>query len=115
MHVKPTAGRVLIEIDPPESTVGHIIIPAGGQRRLGYFTARVVSVGPGKALPGGLRRPSEIELGDRVMYGIHHDMQSEQLKGYNRRVHDHYKDGLIETDTRRLAIIEEDDIMAVIA
>ena len=112
--LKPTLSRVLVEIDPSEAKVGSLHIPAGAQRRLGYFTGVVIAVGPGKPLAGGAVRQPEVKPGDRVMYGIRHDLQSDQLKGYNRRVHDHYKDGLIETDARRLAIIEEDDIMAVI-
>jgi chaperonin GroES len=64
VKVRPINDWILVKLDPINTQVGSIIIPEGVDNR----TATVVSTGPGKELKTGVRQPTGVELGDRVLF-----------------------------------------------
>lgn len=67
MDVRPMNDWVLVRVDPMAKTIGSIVIPDAFSAR-DTHTATVLKVGPGKVLPNGVRRPLEVEVGDRVCF-----------------------------------------------
>jgi len=67
MKFKPLHDRVLIEVlDGSEKTAGGIIIPDTAQEK--PQEGKVVAVGPGKIADDGKRIPTEVSVGDIVVY-----------------------------------------------
>jgi chaperonin GroES len=103
----PTGSRVIVEITADPEMVGSLYMPESTRRhRNAPYTGTVVRVGPGKALNNGTRRHPQVKPGDAVIwtYPAGHDGND-----YNKP----YADGNLSLGSQRLAIIEEDDILAV--
>ena len=67
MKFRPLHDRVLIEIlDSEEKTSGGIIIPDTAKEK--PQEGKVVAVGPGKIADDGKRIPTEVSVGDVVVY-----------------------------------------------
>ena len=67
MKFRPLHDRVLIEVlDSSEKTAGGIIIPDTAQEK--PQEGKVVAVGPGKIADDGKRIPTEVSVGDVVVY-----------------------------------------------
>ncbi len=66
-EIRPLQDQVVIELEPPPTTQGGIIIPESAQRKEDLVTARVVAVGPGDFDRKGRRIPMDVAVGDRVL------------------------------------------------
>jgi len=66
--IRPLHDWILVEMDPIETTLGSIIIPEG----LDHRKATVLATGPGKELKTGLREPTGVVVGDRVIFNRAH-------------------------------------------
>ena len=67
MKFRPLHDRVLIEVlDSEEKTSGGIIIPDAAKEK--PQEGKVVAVGPGKIADDGKRIPTEVSVGDIVVY-----------------------------------------------
>ena len=67
MKFRPLHDRVLIEVlDSEEKTSGGIIIPDTAKEK--PQEGKVVAVGPGKIADDGKRIPTEVSVGDIVVY-----------------------------------------------
>ena len=67
MKFRPLHDRVLIEVlDSEEKTAGGIIIPDTAKEK--PQEGKVVAVGPGKIADDGKRIPTEVSVGDVVVY-----------------------------------------------
>jgi chaperonin GroES len=64
---RPLNDRIAIERDPPERMIGSIVIPDTAQQKLARGT--VVAVGPGAKDEDGERKPMDVKLGDRILFG----------------------------------------------
>jgi co-chaperonin GroES (HSP10) len=61
---------VLVKVDdPPKKSKAGIYLPVGNlEERLGHITGTVLSVGPGHRGKGGSRIPTDINVGDKVLF-----------------------------------------------
>ena len=67
MKFRPLHDRVLIEVlDSEEKTAGGLIIPDTAKEK--PQEGKVVAVGPGKIADDGKRIPTEVSVGDIVVY-----------------------------------------------
>ena len=104
----PTGSRVLVEIDREPEKVGSLFMPESKRRHhTGAYIGTVVSTGPGAYLKTGIRRQMQVKPGDKIMwmYPAGHDGNN-----FNKP----YADGNLSIGERKLVIIEEDDIFAVV-
>ena len=75
--LKPLADRVLIEVDVEETkTAGGILLPDTAQKKSQKGT--VIAVGSGKVLDNGERLPSEVAVGDRVLFAKYSGVDIEE-------------------------------------
>lgn len=66
--IRPLFDRVLVQrLQAEEKTAGGILIPDNAKEK--PAEGRVVSVGDGRVLENGKRRPLEVKAGDRVLFG----------------------------------------------
>lgn len=91
---RPLNDRIAIERDPPERTIGSIVIPDTAQQKLARGT--VVAVGPGAKDEDGARLPMDVGLGDRILFGK-------------------YAGDDVKIEDREVTIIRECDVIGVIA
>ncbi len=66
--IQPLNDWILVEMDPIETVIGSIIVPEGVDHR----KATVLATGPGKELKNGVRQPTDVEVGDRVVFNRAH-------------------------------------------
>ena len=67
MKVKPLADRIVIRrFEADEKTAGGIILPDSARNK--PQKGKVLSVGPGKMLKDGSRRPLQVKEGDTVLF-----------------------------------------------
>lgn len=65
--VRPAGDRVLIKVqETADVTIGGILLPDSAKER--PLSGTVVLTGPGKADRNGVRKPPELQPGDRVVY-----------------------------------------------
>jgi chaperonin GroES len=74
MNVQPINDWILVALDPIEDHVGIIYLPAGVDHR----KATVLATGPGKLLPNGVLQPTDVVVGERVVFNRAH---GEHLQG----------------------------------
>ena len=68
MAIRPMNDRVLVlRIGEEEKTAGGIIIPDTAKEK--PQEGKVVAVGPGRLDDDGIRRPLDVQPGDRVLFG----------------------------------------------
>ena len=95
MNIKPLADRVVIEpIEQDEVTPGGIILPETAKEK--PQQGKIVAAGPGRTDEKGKRVDMEVKLGDRVLYAK-------------------YSGTEIKQDGKKLLILRESDILAVMA
>jgi chaperonin GroES len=87
--------RVLVEYEPAAEKSGLIFIPRTASADFRYSVGRVKALGPGKMLEDGSRLPIPLAVGDRVVC-------------MDKRLHE------ASGDSDRLAIVQEDAVMAVV-
>lgn len=94
MNVRPLHDRVLVQrLEQEEQVRGGIIIPDSAKEK--PQEAKVIAVGPGKALENGVRAPMDVQKGDKILIGK-------------------YSGSDIKFGDDELVILREDEILAVI-
>jgi len=95
MNIKPLADRVVIEpIEQDEVTPGGIILPETAKEK--PQQGKIVAAGPGRIDEKGKRVDMEVKVGDKVLYAK-------------------YSGTEIKQDGKKLLILRESDILAVMA
>jgi chaperonin GroES len=94
MQLKPLNDRVVVKrIEEEQKTAGGIIIPDSAKEK--PIRGEILAVGTGKLLDDGTRRPLDVKVGDKVLFGK-------------------YAGNDIKIEGEELLIMREDDILAVI-
>jgi chaperonin GroES len=94
MKLKPLNDRLVVKrIEEEEKTSGGIIIPDTAKEK--PIQGEVLSVGSGKLMEDGSRRPLDVKAGDRVLFSK-------------------YAGTDIKVEGEELLIMREDDILAII-
>lgn len=94
MNLKPLADRLVVEpIEQEEVTAGGIILPETAKEK--PQQGKVVAAGPGRTDDKGKRIAMEVKEGDRVLYAK-------------------YSGTEIKLDGKKLLILRESDILAVL-
>jgi chaperonin GroES len=95
LKLKPLGGRVIIEpIEQEEMTAGGIILPETAKEK--PQEGKVLATGPGERDEKGERVPLDLKVGDKVLFAK-------------------YSGTEIKMDGRKLLIMSEKDILAVVA
>ena len=94
MKLKPLGGRVIVEpIEQEEMTAGGIILPETAKEK--PQEGKILAAGPGDRDEDGERIPMEVQVGDKVLYAK-------------------YSGTEVKMDGKKLLILRESDILAVI-
>src|SRR5512139_1647451 len=95
LKLKPLGGRVIIEaIEQEEITAGGIILPETAKEK--PQEGHVLAVGPGdREEKTGTRIPMDVKVGDKVLFAK-------------------YSGTEIKMDGRKLLILRESDLLAVV-
>jgi chaperonin GroES len=94
MNLKPLADRLVVEpIEQEEVTSGGIILPETAKEK--PQQGKVIAAGPGRTDDKGKRVAMEVKEGDRVLYAK-------------------YSGTEIKLDGKKLLILRESDILAVL-
>jgi chaperonin GroES len=94
MKIRPLGDRVVVERDSKEEkSAGGILLPDNAREK--PQMGKVLSVGDGKQLKNGERRPLQVKAGDKVYF--------------TAWAGDEYKSG-----DKNVLIMREDDILAII-
>ena len=94
LKLKPLGGRVIVEpIEQEEMTSGGIILPETAKEK--PQEGKVLAAGPGDRDDDGERIPMDVQVGDKVLYAK-------------------YSGTEVKMDGRKLLILRESDILAVI-
>jgi chaperonin GroES len=95
MNLKPLADRLVVEpIEQEEVTAGGIILPETAKEK--PQQGKVIAAGPGRTDEKGKRVEMEVKLGDRVLYAK-------------------YSGTEIKLDGKKVLILRESDILAIVA
>jgi chaperonin GroES len=95
MNIKPLADRVVVEpIEQEEVTTGGIILPETAKEK--PQQGKIVAAGPGRTDEKGKHIEMEVKVGDRVLYAK-------------------YSGTEIKLDGKKMLILRESDILAVMA
>jgi chaperonin GroES len=95
MNLKPLADRLVVEpTEQEEVTAGGIILPETAKEK--PQQGKVIAAGPGRTDDEGERIAMEVKVGDRVLYAK-------------------YSGTEIKLDGKKVLILRESDILAVIA
>ncbi len=94
MNLKPLADRLVVEpIEQEEVTAGGIILPETAKEK--PQQGKVIAAGPGRTDDEGDRIAMDVKVGDRVLYAK-------------------YSGTEIKLDGKKVLILRESDILAVI-
>jgi chaperonin GroES len=94
MNIRPLHDRVVVRrLEAETTTKGGIVIPDSATEK--PIQGEVVAVGDGTLLESGERRPLDLRVGDRVLFGK-------------------YAGTEVKLDDEELLVMREADIMAVI-
>ena len=94
MNLKPLADRLVVEPNEQEEvTAGGIILPETAKEK--PQQGKVIAAGPGRTDDKGKRVDMEVKLGDRVLYAK-------------------YSGTEIKLEGKKVLILRESDILAVI-
>jgi chaperonin GroES len=94
MNLKPLADRLVVEpIEQEEVTAGGIILPETAKEK--PQQGKVIAAGPGRTDDKGKRVAMEVKEGDRVLYAK-------------------YSGTEIKLDGKKVLILRESDILAVL-
>ncbi len=95
MKIKPLADKVLVQrIEAEAKTAGGIVLPDTAKEK--PQRGKIVAVGEGKVLDDGTRRKMQIKTGDEVLFTS-------------------YAGTDVKVDDAEYLIMDESDIMAVVA
>jgi chaperonin GroES len=94
MKLKPLGGRVIVEpVEQEEMTAGGIILPETAKEK--PQEGKILAAGPGDRDDEGKRIVMDVKVGDRVLYAK-------------------YSGTEVKMDGKKLLILRESDILAVI-
>ncbi len=94
LKLKPLGGRVIVEpIEQEEMTAGGIILPETAKEK--PQEGRILAAGPGERDEDGKRIAMEVSVGDRVLYAK-------------------YSGTEVKMDGKKMLILRESDILAVV-
>ena len=94
MNLKPLADRLVVEpIEQEEVTAGGIILPETAKEK--PQQGKVIAAGPGRTDEDGERIPMEVKVGDKVLYAK-------------------YSGTEIKLDGKKVLILRESDILAIV-
>jgi chaperonin GroES len=94
MTVKPLYDRILVKrIEEKEQKKGGIIIPDTAKEK--PMEGKVIAVGSGHVEKDGSRRPLEVKVGDRVLFGKYAGQE-------------------VKIDDEEHVILKEDEILGII-
>ena len=94
LKLKPLGGRVIVEpTEQEEMTAGGIILPETAKEK--PQEGKILAAGPGERDEDGERIPMEVQIGDKVLYAK-------------------YSGTEVKMDGKKLLILRESDILAVI-
>ena len=94
LKLKPLGGRVIVEpIEQEDMTAGGIILPETAKEK--PQEGKILAAGPGERDEDGERIPMEVQVGDKVLYAK-------------------YSGTEVKLDGRKLLILRESDILAVV-
>jgi chaperonin GroES len=94
MNLKPLADRLVVEpVEQEEVTVGGIILPETAKEK--PQQGKVIAAGPGRTDDSGKRVEMEVKVGDRVLYAK-------------------YSGTEVKLDGKKLLILRESDILAIV-
>lgn len=92
--IRPLNDRVLLQrLEAQDKTAGGILIPDNAKEK--PVEGRVVSVGDGRVMEDGKRRPLEVKAGDRILFG--------KWSGTE-----------VKVDGNEYLLVKEDEILAVL-
>ena len=95
MNLKPLADRLVVEpTEQEEVTAGGIILPETAKEK--PQQGKILAAGPGRVDDKGKRVDMEVKVGDKVLYAK-------------------YSGTEIKMDGKKVLILRESDILAVIA
>ena len=94
MKIRPLQDRVIVKrMEEERKSAGGIVIPDSATEK--PIKGEVMAVGPGKILDNGEKRPVDLKVGDKVLFG--------KYSGTEVKVNDD-----------ELLVMREDDIMGVL-
>lgn len=93
MKIRPLQDRILVERVDEESKKGGIIIPETAKEK--PQQGKVVAVGNGKILENGEKKPLDVKVGDKILFGK-------------------YSGTEVKVDDKEMLIMREEDIFAII-
>ena len=94
MNLRPLHDRVIVKrMEEERMSAGGIVIPDSATEK--PIRGEVLAVGNGKILESGEKRPLDISVGDKVLFGK-------------------YSGTEVKVDGEELLVMREEDIMAVI-
>ena len=94
LKLKPLGGRVIVEpIEQEEMTAGGIILPETAKEK--PQEGKILAAGPGDRDDEGKRIAMEVQVGDKVLYAK-------------------YSGTEVKMDGKKLLILRESDILAVV-
>jgi len=95
MAIRPLHDRVVIKrLEAEEKTASGIVLPGAAAEKPDM--GEVLAVGNGKVLDNGERRPLELKVGDKVIFGK-------------------YSGQSVKVDGEELLVMREEDLFAVVA
>jgi chaperonin GroES len=95
MKLQPLGGRVIVEpTEQEEMTAGGIILPETAKEK--PQEGKILAAGPGDRDDEGKRIAMEVKVGDKVLYAK-------------------YSGTEVKVDGKKLLILRESDILAVVA
>ena len=94
LKLKPLGGRVIVEpIEQEEMTAGGIILPETAKEK--PHEGKILAAGPGERDEDGKRIAMDVKVGDRVLYAK-------------------YSGTEVKVDGKKLLILKENDILAIV-
>ena len=94
MKLKPLGGRVIVEpIEQEEMTAGGIILPETAKEK--PQEGKILAAGPGDRDEDGKRIAMDVKVGDRVLYAK-------------------YSGTEVKLDGKKMLILRESDILAIV-
>jgi chaperonin GroES len=94
MKIRPLHDRVIVKrLEGDRASPGGIVIPDTATEK--PVQGKIVAVGNGKILGNGQVRPSDVKVGDRILFGK-------------------YSGTEVKVDGEQLVVMREEDVMAVI-
>jgi chaperonin GroES len=94
MNIRPLHDRVIVKrLEEDRTSPGGIVIPDTAAEK--PVQGKIVAVGKGKILENGQVRPSEVKVGDKILFGK-------------------YSGTEVKLEGEELVVMREEDVMAVI-